>query len=68
MVLFAVLLELNSLKYREIKGSGNTLVNGKPVAFSEQLPEFKKVMRVLGFVLIIVGTSIWGYGDLPFKL
>jgi len=67
MVLFAVLLELNSLKYHEVKGSKNTFVNGKRVAISEELPVFKKAMRITGFLLAIAGTFIWGYGDLPFK-
>lgn len=67
MVLFAVLLELNSLKYHDVKGSKNTFVNGKPVAISEEFPTFKKAMRVVGFLLAITGTFIWGYGDLPFK-
>lgn len=67
MVLFAVLLELNSLKYNEVKGSENVFVNGEPVAKAEDLPRFKKAMRILGFFLAIAGTFIWGYGDLPFK-
>jgi hypothetical protein len=67
MVLFAVFLELNLLKYSEVEESGTFFIEDKPALKSRPLPFIKRVMRVVAFLLAALGTFIWGYGDLPFK-
>ena len=67
MVFFAVLLELNLLKFSEVEESSSVFIEGNPAAKSTPLPRFKKVMQITAFIIAAVGTFIWGYGDLPFK-
>ena len=67
MVLFAVLLQLNLLKYSEVEESSGVFIEGKPAMKSRPLPPLKKAMQLLAFILAALGTFIWGYGDLLFK-
>jgi hypothetical protein len=67
MVIFAVLLEFNLFKYNSVEEAGTVYVEGQAVSKGGALPTFKKIIKVFGFILAILGTLIWGYGDLPFK-
>lgn len=68
MVFFAVLLELNALKFNEVKSSSNVFINSKPAPQISELPSFKKTTQKVGLFLAFIGTFIWGYGDIPFRL
>lgn len=67
MVLCAVLIELNAINYKEVIASKNTYIGGKPVVVESPIPKFKQYIKFLGLAMAVVGTFIWGYGDLPFK-
>lgn len=47
--------------------SNNDLVNGlikSNIASKPETPKYRKVLKLFAHVLIVLGTAIWGYGDL----
>lgn len=68
ITIFAVIAELTMLKIPEIiNADGNTLIGNVMYAPFDQGTIQEKLFifyRYLGGFLIILGTIIWGYGDL----
>ncbi len=70
MVIFSVILEFIQLKYQVIKSSDQLQLKreGKiwDVLYGKDLPIERIHFQKIAFALMILGTLIWGYGDLPF--
>ena len=67
MVLFAVALDFEQSKYTKTKESNSLIVEEKPAIIGQVLSTTRIYIQRFSIVLIILGTAIWGYGDLLFK-
>ena len=68
MVLFGVMLDFEQTKYSGIEESKHNFVgDGTPQIIAKHLPKERLYIKRFSIVLIIIGTFIWGYGDLLFK-
>ena len=66
MVLFAVILDFNQSRYAENKSSTNVIIQGVPALIGVALTEPRKKIQIFSIFLAVLGTFIWGYGDIPF--
>lgn len=64
MVLFAVLLEYRQNWIETPVIQAFFKVNNGGVLTKIELPPMRKFLKYLAFILILLGTAIWGYGDL----
>ena len=67
MVLFAVALDFEQSKYTKTQSSSSLMVEGKPAIVGQVLSTTRIYIQRFSIVLIVLGTAIWGYGDLLFK-
>jgi len=67
MVLFAVALDFEQSKYTKTKESSSLMIEGKPAIIGQVLSITRVYIQRFSIVLIVLGTAIWGYGDLLFK-
>jgi len=67
MVLFAALLEFRQMYFARPYPSNFMFINGKPQIMLPELSLRRKQLGLVALILVIVGTSIWGYGEIPFN-
>lgn len=67
MVLFGVILDFHQNKFPETKLSSNVFMEGQPAVVGQTLPKLRKYLQTFSIALAVLGTFIWGYGDIPFK-
>jgi len=67
MVLFGVLLDFNQNQYQKTQESTGVKINGIPAIIGSSMPLARKRIQVFSIALAVLGTFIWGYGDIPFK-
>ncbi len=68
MVMFSVILEFIQLKYQVIKSTDQAQVKIEGdmwgFLYGKDLPIERTYFQTIAFVLMVLGTLIWGYGDL----
>jgi len=71
MVIFAIALDVLQNKYiiSETSSELTILKEGKstPIFIGQGLTKVRKCIQRFSIVLMVLGTIIWGYGDLLFK-
>ncbi|MEZ9233791.1 hypothetical protein AB4259_22310 [Vibrio amylolyticus] len=67
MVLFGVMLDFYQNQFVKIESSSKVRFMGQAAITGSTLPPVRKQIQVFSIALAIVGTFIWGYGDIPFK-
>ena len=67
LVLFSVVLEFRQTQMARPSASKDVFVNGQPTAISRNTPAFRKCLHYYALLAIVIGTVIWGYGDLLFS-
>ena len=66
MVFFSIALEVEQSKYITRKENTEFRI-GTPIHIGKELSEIRNYIKRFSIVLILIGTIIWGYGDLLFK-
>jgi hypothetical protein len=64
MVLLAVIVEFHLGNLQQAENSTASVVAGLGIPFSGDLPKIKQHLARAAHIFAIVGTLIWGYGDL----
>lgn len=64
MILLAVCVEFHLGKLQQSSNSRAAIVAGLGVPSSSDLPKIKRRFAITAHVFAILGTLIWGYGDL----
>ena len=67
MVLFGVMLDFYQNQHTELEQSSSVTIGGQAAITGTTLSKTRKYIQVFSIGLAIVGTFIWGYGDVPFK-
>jgi len=67
MVLFAVTLDFEQSKYIHREESISPRI-GTNILIGKELSNARRLIQHFAVFLILIGTLIWGYGDLPFKI
>ena len=67
MVLFAVALDFEQSKYIKRQSSNSVFIGNQPTITGRILSITRTYIQRFSIVLIVIGTAIWGYGDLLFK-
>ena len=65
-VLFFVLLEIHEAQSKKPTPSDSVSVGSLPSLTYQQVPRVHEWFHRLAWFGIVVGTLIWGHGDLPF--
>jgi hypothetical protein len=68
MVLSGIILDVRQYGFSETEESPDLTVNGKPAIIGSVVPESRKRLQRVAVALAVVGTLIWGYGDVPFRV
>lgn len=68
MVLFSVLLDFRQYTFSKSQENQSVRVNGKPVITGTVIPSVRRKIQKVSIFLIILGTILWGYADVPFKI
>ena len=68
MVLFAVILEFRQEYFAQPTRSKGYMEQGVGLLIPTELSRFRKNLRWTAVTLAILGTVIWGYGDVPFRI
>ena len=66
LVLFSVVLEFRQSQMTKPSVSSDVSINNRPVATSRNTPAFRKWLHYYALLAIVIGTLVWGYGDLLF--
>ena len=65
-VLFSVLVEIQQSSIKQPKEAGWATIDGRPTLVGEPISAVSKWLHRFAWAGIVVGTVIWGYGDLVF--
>ena len=63
VVLISVILEIRQSMAKQPQATAST-INGNPVMTEPDIPTVRKLFHWIAWVGIVIGTLIWGYGDL----
>ena len=66
LVFFSVLLEIRQVLVKEPLQSTRTSVEGKPILVHRTVGRADRWFHWLAWSGIVLGTGVWGYGDLLF--
>ena len=66
-VLFFVLLEIHEVHLKKPKPSSDLFSNNLPQLLHQTVPRVHEWFHRAAWIGIVVGTLIWGYGDLVFR-
>ena len=64
-VLFSVLVEIQQTVINQPRETNST-INSTPIMIREPISDVSKWLHWIAWAGIVVGTGIWGYGDLVF--
>lgn len=64
LVLFSVALEYRQSQLAQPVRSTSMFIEGRPAAMGYELPRIRKWMYRYAITAIVLGTLMWGYGDL----
>ena len=65
VVLISVILEIRQSMAKQPQSTAST-INGNPVMTESHILTVRKLFHWIAWVGIVIGTLIWGYGDLFF--
>lgn len=68
MVLFAVILDFRQYSFAESEEAEGVFINGKAPIIGRVIPVPRQYIQKVSIALAVIGTFIWGYGDVPFKI
>lgn len=68
MVLFGIILDFRQYGFAETQEARKVYSEGKPQIIGKVVPEPRKRLQKAAIALAVVGTLIWGYGDVPFRV
>jgi hypothetical protein len=67
-VMFAIALEYRQATFSSSERSSSVFMNGVAALQNDSsLPPIRQKLKKIAIYLAIIGTFIWGYGDLPQK-
>ena len=66
VVLISVILEVRQSLAKQPQPT-KTLINSSPVMTEPHIPTIRKLFHWIAWSGIVIGTLIWGYGDLLFE-
>ena len=67
VVLISVLLEIRQSIAKQPQANPKISAGGNPVMTAQHIPTVRKWLHRIAWGGIVIGTSIWGYGDLFFE-
>ena len=65
-VLFSVLVEIQQSAIKQPEGSSFVFISDVPAAIRQPISAVSKWLHRFAWGGIVIGTTIWGYGDLLF--
>ena len=65
-VLFSVLVEIQQTILKQPRASSDVFINNAPAAINNPISAVSKWLHRFAWGGIVIGTVIWGYGDLLF--
>lgn len=65
-LLFSALVEIQQSSIKQPKESGGVTINDTSVMIRNPIPNVSKWLHRFAWSGIVIGTCIWGYGDLLF--
>ena len=65
-VLFSALVEIQQSSIKQPTEGGEVTINDTPVMIRKLIPSMSKWLHRIAWGGIVIGTLIWGYGDLVF--
>ena len=66
VVLISVILEIRQSMAKQPQTTSTVFIEGKPVMTEPHIPTERKLLHRIAWGGIVIGTIIWGYGDLIF--
>ena len=66
VVLISVILEIRQSLAKQPQANSWVTINKSPVVTEKHIPTERKLFHWIAWVGIVIGTLIWGYGDLFF--
>ena len=66
MVLFGIILDFRQYSFAKTEEAKDVLANDKHIIVGSVIPQNRKNLQKAAIVLAIIGTLIWGYGDIAF--
>ena len=67
VVLISVILEIRQSMAKQPQPTSNVFAEGNPVMTEQHIPTVRKLLHRIAWSGIVIGTLIWGYGDLFFE-
>lgn len=67
LVLFSVILEFRQAQAAQVESAKSVSAQGRPLGLKKPLPTARKLMHWYAIGAIVLGTIVWGYGDLFFS-
>ena len=67
VVLISVLLEIRQSIAKQPQANPKFSAGGNPVMTAQHIPTVRKWLHRIAWGGIVIGTLIWGYGDLFFE-
>ena len=66
VVLISVILEIRQSLAKQPKANSKMFIGGTPVMIEQHIPTVRNLFHWIAWGGIVIGTLIWGYGDLFF--
>ena len=66
LVLFCAIVEIIQNVIKEPQVSSSVYIEGRPALKAYPISSFRKFLHSFSWVGIVLGTIVWGYGDLVF--
>ena len=67
VVLISVILEIRQSLAKQPKANSKMFIGGNPVMIEQHIPTVRNLFHWIAWGGIVIGTLIWGYGDLFFE-